>query len=546
MGRILVVDDDAEQLSIRMQLLKAAGHEISGADCAAEAIRLIKQLRPAVLLMDLRMPALADGLGIIRFAAAQPEPPRIVVMSGWPDELEQRPEAALVSGLLLKPTPLAVLLDTLRQLLLLFVCLLCGACSAAAQAYRFDVARPAEVVAELEMSSPGSDWSKTGREAALATLTLDRRAAQHVMLYAGEERYTYQAFLGALDAGGHELRIERHPQYSAPASGLKVWGVRFREVPRDHAEWQVLAHAPILYARADTVGLFTDVPMLAYCERLEEAGRRLLQYTVIFSNEDGGTSTRALMARWGRTTDIEYIYRAWLDGEGEVQRATIQAEDHREVEFRGRREGAHPVLIPATRNNMVADEGTSPIRYQIPPALAGLTAHSREEVMDGRPITYRVAAQELEREGKLRPFGVVDGEKISDPRNYLTVEMKLANRDSAVAVYARLRGETLWRGSHLGRGDYAVWRDGWVRTTIELPPGTAPDRVEEFAFACVVPPAKPELLAGTCRIEAVSKVFQLGANYVPGPGFFRLDRPFELSTGQVRAWAASAPARNRP
>jgi len=110
-------------------------------------------------------------------------------------------------------------------------------------------------------------------------------------------------------------------------------------VPGDPG-WAALAHAPILYARANTIGRFDDIPMISYCERLEEDGRPLLQYTVSFSNEDGGTSTRALMARWGRTTDVEYIYRTWLDAAGEVTRATIQAEDHKEVAFRGQREGS--------------------------------------------------------------------------------------------------------------------------------------------------------------------------------------------------------------
>ena len=89
-----------------------------------------------------------------------------------------------------------------------------------------------------------------------------------------------------------------------------------------------LAHGPILYARVNTIGRVTDITLLSYCERLVENGRAVLQYTVIFSNEDGGTSTRALMSRWGRTTDVEYIYRAWLDARGNVERATIQARDH--------------------------------------------------------------------------------------------------------------------------------------------------------------------------------------------------------------------------
>jgi hypothetical protein len=36
--------------------------------------------------------------------------------------------------------------------------------------------------------------------------------------------------------------------------------------------------------------------------------------------------------------------------------------------------------------------------------------------MDRHPETYAVMAKELERENKLRPFGAVAGEKISDPR----------------------------------------------------------------------------------------------------------------------------------
>ena len=387
--------------------------------------------------------------------------------------------------------------------------------------FAFTVHHPGEVVAGLEMSSPGSDWAAPGREAALATLTLDGKAAQHVMLWAGETRHTYSVFLGAIAAGEHWLAVERHPGYSAAGSRLSVHGARFREVAPDDA---VVSHAPVLFARANTVGQFTDVPLLVYCERLGSA----LQYTVIFSNEDGGTSTRALMARWGRTTDIEYVYRV------EGERATIQAKDHKEVEFRGRREGRHPLLIPSTQNNMVSDEGDSPIRYQLAPVLVDLASHSREQVMDDAPVTYRVMAQELERESKLRPFGTVDGEKIGDPRIYLYLEMKLSNRHAALAALVRLHGEDFWRSSHLGRPNYAISRDGWVRTTVELPPGAGPGRIAEFGFECSIAEEKPPPVAGLCRVEAVSKAFFLGSDYVPGPGIWRLSIPVEIPTGILR------------
>src|SRR5262249_54636445 len=153
---------------------------------------------------------------------------------------------------------------------------------------------------------------------------------------------------------------------------------------------------------------------------------------------------------------------------------TIQAKDHREIPFDGKYDGLHPVLIPSTRNNMVSGQGRSEIRYQIAPVLVDLHEHSREEVMDRYPWSYRVMAQELEREAKLRTFGTVRGETISDPRNYLYVDLKLANRTSSLGIAVRLKGESIWRSSHLGRADYGITRSGWVRSTVELPPGTRP------------------------------------------------------------------------
>ena len=42
------------------------------------------------------------------------------------------------------------------------------------------------------------------------------------------------------------------------------------------------------------------------------------RYSVIFTNEDGGTPADRLMATWGRTTDIEYLYSVEVDAQGNV------------------------------------------------------------------------------------------------------------------------------------------------------------------------------------------------------------------------------------
>jgi hypothetical protein len=407
-----------------------------------------------------------------------------------------------------------------------------------AESYAFRVSKTSEVVADVELS--GGDWSVEGREAALADVTLDGTSVQNVMTYAGT-RHEYPIFLGVLSPGEHKLTITPNTKYGAAGATLKAYGAKFHEFTRDQKYYPELAFTPVLFARANTVGKFTDVPMIIYVERLVENGEPLLSYTVIVSNEDGGTSTRALMARWGRTTDVEYVYKAFLNPDGTLKRATMQGRGHQEVEFNGQREGAHPLMIPVTDNNMVSGEATSAIRYQIAPVEIDLTHHSRELIIDENPLAYRVMSQELLREGKLRPFGVVDGNKVSDPRNYLYIEAKIANQQSGIAAMVRLKGENQWRTSNLGREDYAMERSGWVRTTVELPPGTRANQVDEIGFLCVVVRTKDAIpTAGACRVDELSKAFKLDTNYVPGKSIFHHEGAAEIPSGQMVSWKLDA------
>jgi CheY-like chemotaxis protein len=103
MSRLLVADDDVQQLGIRKLLLEAAGHEVAVAEDAPEARRLLEQLHPDVLVMDLRLPKLKDGLSLIRCVDEQHLAAKIIVLSGWTEELCDLPEEKLVSCVLGKP-----------------------------------------------------------------------------------------------------------------------------------------------------------------------------------------------------------------------------------------------------------------------------------------------------------------------------------------------------------------------------------------------------------------------------------------------------------
>jgi hypothetical protein len=103
-----------------------------------------------------------------------------------------------------------------------------------------------------------------------------------------------------------------------------------------------------------------------------------------------------------------------------------------------------------------------------------------------------------------------------------------------------LKGDPRWYSSHLGHTDFAIrtWTrgsaesaSGFVRTTVELPPGTTPDQIAEIGFECIVPEKASSDSA--CRVEAVTKCFFLDRNYKPGSNVWTLSVPQEFAAGQV-------------
>ena len=260
--------------------------------------------------------------------------------------------------------------------------------------------RPAEVVAEVRARCARCDWQRPGREAAVLRLTLDGRYAQHLVLARGSG--TYRVALGRLEAGAHALEVALEPGLSCRGVGpVEVEAVRFEPAAEGSAQEEALAHAPLLYLRADTLPRFTDLPLVMWYETDPLPSGRRLRYSVIFSNEDGGTPPDRLMATWGRVTDIEYVYGVELDAQGRVVREEYQGKDHTLPAFAGRREGARPLLWVTTRNNMVGERGETTYRVAPAPAPFDLTGVSREAVMDANPWTYAVSAAEVRREGRV-------------------------------------------------------------------------------------------------------------------------------------------------
>ena len=61
----MVVDDDPNTVGLLEEFLRAKGYEVLTAGDGVEALRTVKEERPHVILLDVKMPEL-DGLEVLR------------------------------------------------------------------------------------------------------------------------------------------------------------------------------------------------------------------------------------------------------------------------------------------------------------------------------------------------------------------------------------------------------------------------------------------------------------------------------------------------
>jgi hypothetical protein len=376
----------------------------------------------------------------------------------------------------------------------------------------------AEVAAVVSARCDECAWDVPGREAVALRVLVDGQYSQHLPLVRSGTA-DYSIALGQLAAGRHTVRLEVDALLTA--DGLRNPGVASASVrlsPIPAATSLPLALAPVVYARANTIGRFTDMPIVMWYESLPTPRGTRHRYSVIFTNEDGGTQTDRLMATWGRTTDIEYIYSVEVDAAGEILAEDYQAPSHEVLPFKGRRDGRHPLLWVATDNNMVSDSGTTTVRYAPLPTLFDLTNQSREMVMDANPWTYAVAAKEMIREGKIARDARPGSNVIPDPRRFVYLEA-CADLGTAAVAFA-VRVEESWIASDLGLPTHRIMRDGCFRGAIPLPEGLDQRNVNAIRIAAygrvarngqTAPPPTP------VRLTRINKAFGLTAQYLPLP-----------------------------
>lgn len=134
MALILLGEDDVDVTELLLILLEDAGHETHHVDNGVAAIEAFLVRRPDVVLLDVAMPGVLDGLAVTRrlrqldeFAgrssaatAELPDRPRLPIMLLTARALEEDRQAGLAAGAdayLVKPFEIDVMLRTLESLL---------------------------------------------------------------------------------------------------------------------------------------------------------------------------------------------------------------------------------------------------------------------------------------------------------------------------------------------------------------------------------------------------------------------------------------------
>lgn len=333
--------------------------------------------------------------------------------------------------------------------------------------------------------------------------------------------------LGAVAAGPHSVSIIEDPDLTSPSLRGKAaagYAVTIEQRTPDAGDYEAIARAPFVYARPDTVGRFTDVPVLMWYEIEPTARGTRFRYTVIFTNEDGGTPADRLMATWGRTTDIEYLYSVELDPAGAVISEDIQGPEHEILPFTGTREGRHPLLWVSTDNNMVLGHGHTQVRYASLPVFAELTNVARESVMDAQPWTYDLMAKELMREGKIVADAPPGRGAIPDPRRYAYFEGCGTLGGRALTFAVQVEGQ--WIQADRGMPEYRIARDGCFRGAVPLPANaTAADirAVRVYAFTRQDKPGAARVI-----FTRLNRLFTFGDAFVAGTSVLHWEGKAEL------------------
>lgn len=378
-----------------------------------------------------------------------------------------------------------------------------------------------------------SHWQQKNHESAMVRMYVNQQYNQDLILFYGKESFVYTRLIGQLEAGTYEIELEFREQESPSKVNLVyLEQCEFHWISPASSSALVYQHTPILYGRNLThnyESTFTDTPLLLMYWMQQKESRTIIEYHMVFSHEDEGTPSGLLMSKWGRTTDIEWMYRVELDLAGHLLTATYQGPNHVTTAFQGNTDcGGLPILQAATANGNFVDEVRSDYRLILPPSYRWYPEQEpREQIMSDYPFTYQVTNWEMNRQYIVERNHDASSWKLGDQRQYLFIQSSKFALDvynsradvqqTCLDYQVRLQGQDEWFSSSFGDLRVADFRAAYqgpdlhFSTTIKLRSGIYVDQIAEIRVTLL-----PE---GVNRIGVKGiYAFMLDHEYVPTKG----------------------------
>ena len=116
---ILIVEDNPKNLKLVRDTLQVTGYQTVEAKTGEDGVRLARERRPALILMDIQLPGMSgvEALGRLRAESVTRAIPVIAVTASVMPQDRQRIMAAGFDGFQGKPISVKELLETIRQVL---------------------------------------------------------------------------------------------------------------------------------------------------------------------------------------------------------------------------------------------------------------------------------------------------------------------------------------------------------------------------------------------------------------------------------------------
>jgi len=119
MSLILIVEDNEKNLKLVRDVLQVKGYETVDAGTAEDGLKLARERKPSLILMDIQLPGMSgvDALKALRAAPETAGIPVVAVTASVMQQDRQQIMRAGFDGFVEKPINLRKFLDTVQQAL---------------------------------------------------------------------------------------------------------------------------------------------------------------------------------------------------------------------------------------------------------------------------------------------------------------------------------------------------------------------------------------------------------------------------------------------